>query len=116
VSPPSLPDVIRMLADVIEREQAKRTAAPVSAEAPPLAWVPLMQSGLPEKTARRAVRDGEIAASRVGRDVYVLRADVERFIAARQIVQRDTKPENDQGSVVDQAIARRRLRLAGGRR
>jgi len=96
---------------------AEEPSPPPSAmpDAPPCPWVPIMKCGLPEATARKAVRSGELKASRIGRDLYVSRSDVERFIEARRIDQ-GAKPANVEGDEVDQALARRRLRAVGGGR
>jgi hypothetical protein len=107
-------DALRALADAVDAELVQRAAPAPTAEAPTCPWVPIKACGLPEKTARQAVRAGEIASARIGRDVYVKCADVVRFIEARQ-VERVAVPEGAKNEV-DRAIARKRLRLLGGGR
>jgi hypothetical protein len=106
---------LRLLADAVEAEGAPVVPAPTT-EAPPCAWVAIKQCGLPVTSARRAVRDGEISASRVGRDVYVLRADVERFVEARRIDRGEVDLTGDDRDEVTRALRVQRLQLVGGRR
>jgi hypothetical protein len=114
-------DVLRALARVLdaladEREGEHQVPGP-SADVRELGWVPIKQCGLPERTARAGVKSGELEAAKVGRDVYVNRDSVEGFVASRRIVQRDAKPDADEGDEIDHAL-RRRAKLCsvrGGR-
>jgi excisionase family DNA binding protein len=88
-------------------------AAPtLPAEASALDWCPIKKCGLPARTVRRAVREREIGASRVGRDLYICMADVRAYVERRRLDA--PRPDEDE---VSRAIARRNLRLVtrGGR-
>jgi hypothetical protein len=94
----------------LDRTLAELRAVVVQANAAP-DWVAIKACGLPEATARRLVKARVIAGSRVGRDIYVLRADVDRYFESQRI------GADDEGDEVSRAIARRNLRLVtrGGR-
>jgi len=113
------PEVLRRLAEVLVAIADEAAAEPVATPAPASAdvrsligWVPVKKCGISETTARAAVKSGEIASSRVGRDLLVKIDDVRAYIEARRI-DRDRGASAD-GSTVDRAIEARRLRLLGG--
>ena len=104
-------EALRLLAAAVEAEGA--LLAPAPAVEGPCAWVPIRKCGLPERTARRLVKARVIAGSRIGRDVFVLRADVDRYCESQRI---DAQGDEGDGDEVSRAIARKNLRLVGGRR
>jgi excisionase family DNA binding protein len=100
-------EVLRMLADAVEAPGETSPAPTV--EAPACAWVPILKCGLPTRTARRLVRERAITASRVGRDVYVKREDVNAWIESQRI----DRPGDGEADEVDRALRAKRLRLVG---
>jgi hypothetical protein len=104
-------EALRALADAVE---APGDAPPAQiVEAPALDWRPIKTCGLPERTVRLAVRQKEIGAARIGRDLFVDMRDVREFVERRR-VDRDANPED--GDEVDRALQAKRLRIVGGPR
>lgn len=75
-------------------------------------------SGLSVREFRAAIRRGELRASRVGRRYLVRRADLDAYLASRQVKPRARqalKPKSAAAAAVDRAIARGELRVVGAR-
>lgn len=106
-------DALRALAAAFEAPGAPQSQPVVSVEAPALDWRPIKACGLPQRTVRLAVRQKEIGAAHVGRDLFVCMADVRAFVERRRI---DAQADDGEGDEVSRAIAAKRLRLVGGRR
>jgi excisionase family DNA binding protein len=102
-------EVLCLLAAAI-KAPAEPAAPALPAEAPALDWCPIRSCGLPERTVRRAVREREIGASRVGRDLYICMADVRAYVERRRLDA--PRPDEDE---VDRAMRAKRLRVVGGR-
>lgn len=47
-------------------------------------WVPISETGLPDKTARRLIKTEQLHAKRVGRGYLVSRASVEAYLRAAE--------------------------------
>jgi excisionase family DNA binding protein len=102
-------EAFRVIAAAIEAP-AEPAAPALPAEASALGWVPIRSCGLPERTVRRAVREREIGASRIGRDVFVDMRDVRAYVERRRLDA--PRPDEDE---VDRAMRAKRLRVVGGR-
>ena len=93
----------------------------VVAEAPTAAddHLPLNECGAPVRTLRRAIADGSLPASLVGREYLVRRADLEAWLAAPRRAPRRPQQEHEP-SAAERAIERARqtgtLCVVGGRR
>ena len=88
----------------IVREEIRAALAELRASMPstaPSPWVRARDCGLPPTTRKRLTREGTIATSKIGRELYVSWADVESYIASQRIDIR-------QGDELD-----RRLRVVG---
>ena len=80
-----------MLRQIVREEIRAALAELPTAVAPAGApdWLPLKSCGLRPTTARRLLKAGVIEAARVGREVLVSRASVEKYIASRRVGRRD---------------------------
>lgn len=68
----------------------------------------LAGQGLPARTVRKAIKDGELPASLVGRNYVVMRADRDAWLAKRR-VRPNAKPTNGKPqSAAERAIDRAR--------
>ena len=78
--------------------------------------VPLLKCGVPVRTARRAIKLGELPASLVGREYLLRRADLAKWLDGRRVQPRPAA-EREQ-SPAERAIDRARrsgaLRVVGG--
>lgn len=68
--------------------------------------VPLAAAGVPVRTLRKAIRAGELAASKAGRSYVVERAALREWLAARRVTPK-AKPKPVE-TEADRAIARAR--------
>ena|SRR5688572_4651134 len=77
-------------------------------------WLPVASCGLPEKTVRRAVKDGAVEGRRIGRTLFVRRASLEAWAAERPSAERKggtTGEETEHVDPVQRALAAGRLRV-----
>jgi len=107
VNPKAIAEALRALAAAVEAPEPVAPAPTVEASA--LDWRPIKACGLPLRTARLAVREREIGASRVGRDLYVDMRDVRAFVERRR-VDRDPGFRDELDVALDKE---RTLRLVG---
>ena len=63
-------------------------AAALGACSPGLELVPLAAAGVPVRTLRRAIRAGELPASKAGRSYVVSRADLAAWLEAQRVLPR----------------------------
>ena len=63
-------------------------------------WLPARSCGLRPTTRRRLTREGILPTSKIGRELMVRRADVEKYIASQALPVRE-------GDELDELLARR---------
>lgn len=77
------------------------------------AWLRLGDVPLPRTSVRKAIGAGEIRASKVGRELYVSREDVDRFLASKVVTKAVAgAPDELPADRFEAACARARARKA----
>ena len=74
-------------------------------------WLPVTRCGLPEKTIRRAVKDGAVEGRRIGRALFVRRSSLEAWAAQRPSAERQAIADDEPADPVRRALAAGRLRV-----
>jgi hypothetical protein len=74
-------------------------------------WLPVTSCGLPEKTVRRAIKDGAVEGRIIGRALYARRASLEAWAAERPSAERHESATTEASDPVKRALAAGRLRV-----
>jgi hypothetical protein len=83
--------------------------------AAPSTWIPIKSSGLRDGTARRAVREKKVRASRVGRELLLHAGDVAAFIAGNAVTSKEEEEppvvtDSAEADIFERAVVRARAR------
>lgn len=103
---------LRAAAELLETEIEQDTAPVVQDED----LVPLRKCGVPVRTARKAIKCGELPAMLVGREYVLRRADLAAWLDNRR-VKPSPRPERQlsaAGRAIDRARRSGSLRVVGG--
>jgi len=70
-------------------------------------WITLKEARVSVRTLRAAIRRGDLAASKIGRNYRIRRADLDAWIASREIdIPAEERSSSEEQSPAERAIAR----------
>lgn len=69
----------------VVREEIRAALAEQCTAIAPSEWVAIKACGLPPTTRKRLTKSGQLPTAKIGRQLHVRRADVEKYFASRVI-------------------------------